>query len=88
MAWIVGNVLRLAEERSISQRELALACNVTPAYWSHARGRASGVSLYVLCRASVRLGVEPKDLLPSAAEYEEIRSTVLGLKVDGGKVAD
>lgn len=83
MRWIVGNVLDKAAEAGISQRDLASACNVSPAYWSHARGRASGVSLYVLCRAAQRLEVDPKDLVPSLDKYRQIRQSVLGGELEG-----
>lgn len=83
MAWVVGKVLELAAEQGVSARELASACNVSPSYWSVARGRSSGVSVYVLCRAAKRLGLDPSDLLPSLDVYCQIRQSVLGSESGG-----
>lgn len=83
MTWVVAHVLELAAERNISARELALACNVSPSYWAVARGRASGVSLYVLCRAAQKLEVDPSELLPSLDKYQAIRQRALGSESEG-----
>lgn len=59
-----------------SQRWLARACNVSPSYF--AGSRASPMSLRSLYRAADALDVEVADILPTLAEYREIRDDVIG----------